>query len=162
LDESSLETYDPKFKMNPPLREKEEVEAIKKHLKAGSIDAISTDHAPHLLLDKDLEFENCANGIVGLETSLGLVITHLVKEKFIDFSRLVELMSLNPARILSLNNKGSLKPGSDADITIIDPLEKWVVDKHKFKSKGRNTPFHGNKLVGKAKKVLVSGGEINL
>ncbi|MBU1167346.1 dihydroorotase [Patescibacteria group bacterium] len=162
LDETLLENYDPKLKMNPPIREKAELEAIKRRLADGTIDAITSDHAPHLLVEKDLEFENCENGIVGLETSLGLVLTFLVHKGIIDYQRMVQLMSHNPAQISGLQNKGTLAPGADADITVIDPEKEWTVNKNAFKSKGRNTPFHGWKLKGRAEKIMIEGHFINL
>lgn len=158
LDEASVEDYDANFKMNPPLREKSEVAAMKKLIKSGVIDAIATDHAPHLPIDKMLEFEDCENGIVGLETSLGLSLTHLVHEKVIDMKRLIELMSTNPAQIMNLHeSKGSIDKGFDGDVTIIDPSKEWKVDKSLFESKGRNTPFDGHKLKGKAVTTIVGG-----
>lgn len=162
LDEASVEEYDANFKMNPPLREKSEVAAMKKLIKNGVIDAIATDHAPHLPIDKMLEFEDCENGIVGLETSLGLSLTHLVHEKVIDMNRLIELMSTNPAQIMNLHeSKGSIDKGFDGDVTIIDPSKEWKVDKSLFESKGRNTPFDGHKLKGKAVTTIVGGKVIH-
>lgn len=161
LSEEFLEGYDANYKMNPPLRSEEHVRAMKTFIKNGTIDAITTDHAPHLPIDKMLEFEDCENGIVGLETSLGLSLTHLVHEKVIDISRLVELMSSNPARIMNLHNrKGKIEKGFDGDLTIIDPKKGWTVDMNTFKSKGRNTPFHGTKLKGKSVAVIVGGNKI--
>ncbi|MBU1119149.1 dihydroorotase [Patescibacteria group bacterium] len=157
LDESYLVDYDANYKMNPPLREKTEVSALKTYLRNGIIDAITSDHAPHLLVDKMVEFEHCENGIVGLETSVGLVLTHLVKERFISLTRMVELMSVNPAKILGFKEKGSLKEGNDGDITLIDENKNWTVDKSTFKSKGRNTPFDGWELSGKAVGVVSQG-----
>lgn len=158
LDETALEGYDSNYKMNPPLRDISHVKAMKAFLKNGVIDAITTDHAPHLPIDKMLEFEDCENGIVGLETSLGLSLTHLVHEKVIDMNRLVELMSSNPARIMKIDDrKGRIEKGYDGDITIIDPKLEWTVDKNLFKSKGRNTPFHNTKLKGKSIAIIVAG-----
>lgn len=161
LTEESLKGYDANYKMNPPLRSEEHVKAMKTFIKNGTIDAITTDHAPHLPIDKMLEFEDCENGIVGLETSLGLSLTHLVHEKVIDMSKLIELMSSNPARIMNLHErKGKIEKGFDGDLTIIDPDKEWIVDMNAFKSKGRNTPFHGTKLKGKAIAVVVGGNKI--
>jgi dihydroorotase len=161
LDETALENYDANFKMNPPLRSNEHVKAMKQFIKNGTIDAITTDHAPHLPIDKMREFEDCENGIVGLETSLGLTLTHLVHEKVIDIQRMVELMSSNPAKIMKIDDrKGRIEKGYDGDLTIFDPEEEWVVDKNAFKSKGRNTPFHGVTLRGRSKAVIVGGKKI--
>jgi len=143
-------------KMSPPLRSRKDVEEIKKGLKEGIIDVIATDHAPHTEEDKGQDILKAANGIVGLETSLGLAMTYLVHTGNIEIKRLIELMSLNPSELLGLN-KGTLKVGKDADITIIDPHKKWTVDKNLFKSKGKNTPFHGMELTGKAVMTIVEG-----
>ncbi|MCG8483230.1 MAG: dihydroorotase, partial [Clostridia bacterium] len=129
-------------KMSPPLRADKDVQAIIKGLADGTIDAIATDHAPHTEEDKNKPLLDAANGIVGLETALGVALTYLVKTEKIDIMRLIELMSLNPAKLLNLD-KGTLKVGSAADITIIDPHKQWTVNKNTFKSKGKNTPFHG-------------------
>lgn len=157
LSEDTLENYDPNFKMNPPLRSKEEVEKMKKMLANGQIDAIVTDHAPHLPIDKMHAFEECENGIVGLETAVGLTLTHLVHEKVIDMKRFVELLSTNPAEILRLKTKGQIAKDFDGDFTIIDLNKKWTVDKSTFKTKGRNTPFDGWEMKGKAVAVVVGG-----
>ncbi len=156
LTDEAVADYDPNTKMNPPLRSKEHVDAIKKALKSGDIDCITTDHAPHLLVEKFKEFDYCANGIVGLETSIPLVMDQLVKKKIIDLKQMVKMMSLNPARILKLD-KGTLSEGADADITIIDPKAEEVIDKNDFESKGRNTPFHGWKFKGMPVMTIVAG-----
>ncbi|WP_129599671.1 dihydroorotase [Anaerophilus nitritogenes] len=145
-------------KMSPPLRTKEDIDEILKGLVDGTIDVIATDHAPHTNSDKDKNIIDAANGIVGLETSLGIALTELVHTKKMTLINLIEKMSTVPAQILKLK-KGSLKVGMDADITIIDLNKEWIVDKNKFFSKGKNTPFHGKKLKGKAVMTMV-GGEI--
>jgi len=157
MTDEAVVGYDANYKMNPPLRPQEHVNAIKKGLRDGTVDCIATDHAPHLLVDKYLEFENCANGIIGLDCSVSLVMTHLVHKKVIDMSRMVELMSTNPAKILNLEKKGHLSVGADADITIIDPKKEAAIDKDKFLSKGRNTPFHGWKVKGVPVYTIVKG-----
>jgi dihydroorotase len=156
LTDEVLETFNPNFKVNPPLREKEDVDAILEALKDGTLDAIATDHAPHTVDDKDQEFDQTPNGMVGLETSVGVALTELVGLKKITFARLVELMSVNPAAILKVPG-GSLKKGQPADITIINPDLRWTVEPGKFCSKGRNTPFAGRKLQGKAVVTIVGG-----
>ncbi|MGN1116194.1 MAG: dihydroorotase [Candidatus Ornithomonoglobus sp.] len=145
-------------KMNPPLRTAEDVAAIKEGLADGTIDCIVTDHAPHHPDEKECEFGLAKNGIVGLETSLGLGIKHLVKEGVLTMSQLIEKMSLNPSRILGIS-KGTLSPGHAADVVIFDPEKEWTVDITKLHSKGKNSPYDGFELFGKPEYVLV-GGEI--
>lgn len=147
--------YDPNTKVNPPLRTEEDKEAVIEGLKNGVIDVIASDHAPHNLAEKEVEFLNSASGISGLETSLGLGLK-LVREKKIKLSRLIELMSTNPARLLGIP-AGSLKPGSPADVTVIDLQANWRVSTKDFKSLGKNTPFEGMELVGRAVKVFIDG-----
>ncbi len=151
LTEKEVLNYNPNAKMNPPLRPEDDRKAMEEYLKSGVIDCIATDHAPHLLVEKYIEFEDCANGIVGLETSLGLALTYF------EPSIIAEVMSRRPAEILKLKSKGHLTPGADADVTIIDPDKSWTVDKNKFKSKGQNTPWDGTKLKGKAFKTIIGG-----
>ena len=151
LTEKEVLSYNPNAKMNPPLRPEDDRKAMEEYIKSGVIDCIATDHAPHLLVEKYVEFENCANGIVGLETSLGLAL------KYFEPLIIAEAMSRRPAEIMKLESKGHLSPGADADVTIIDPKKAWTVDKNKFKSKGRNTPWDGAKLTGKAIMTLVNG-----
>lgn len=157
LTDESLQTYNTNLKVNPPLRSAADVMAIKEGLAAGTLDAIASDHAPHARTDKELEFEYAANGISGLETSLGLSMS-LVNEGVITLPELVTRMSLSPARILNLP-KGTLATGADADITVINPQLKWIVDVKTFSSKGKNSPFQGWELQGKAILTVV-GGEI--
>lgn len=157
LTDEALQTYNTNLKVNPPLRSAADVAAIKEGLADGTLDAIVTDHAPHARTDKELEFEYAANGISGLETSLGLSL-RLVDEGILSLPELIAKMSLNPARILKLP-KGTLETGADADITVINPQLNWTVDVKAFCSKGKNSPFHGWKMRGKAALTIV-GGEI--
>ena len=157
LCDSCCETYDTRTKINPPLRSKEDVEAIKEGLKDGTIDAIATDHAPHGKHEKEIEFENAAFGIIGLETSLALAIINLLNGKVISWKRLVELMSAGPARILSLKNKGSLSPGKDADIAVIDPQMEWVYAKDSIISKSKNSPFIDWRFKGRVTDTIIGG-----
>jgi dihydroorotase len=157
LTDEELQTYNTNFKVNPPLRSADDLKAIKEGLADGTLDAIATDHAPHARTDKELEFEYAANGITGLETSLPLSLC-LVRDGVLTLPQLIGKMSLNPSRILNLS-KGTLKTGADADITVIDPQFKWAVDVKTFHSKGKNSPFHGWKMQGKAVLTIV-GGEI--
>jgi dihydroorotase len=143
-------------KMSPPLRNIEDVEAIKNGLLDGTIDAIATDHAPQTKEDKDKNLEEAANGIIGIVTALGLALTELVHKRKMSLEDLIKRMSYIPAKLLNIP-KGTLKIGKDADITIIDLEKEWVVEVDQFYSKGRNTPFDGWKLKGKAVMTLVSG-----
>jgi dihydroorotase len=141
--------------MNPPLREASDVAAVKSGLADGTIDAIATDHAPHHLDEKDIEFNLALNGIVGLETSLPLSL-RLVEEKALSLAGLVEKMALNPARILGID-RGTLAAGVVADITVIDPERKWQVTAEGLASKSKNSPWLGETLKGCAAYTIVGG-----
>ena len=158
LTEESVLHYNTNAKMNPPLRTKEDVEAVKRSLTDGTIDVISTDHAPHAESEKDAEFDRAPFGIIGLETSLALSL-RLVEEKVISLSELVTKMSLKPAEILNIN-RGHLSEGAYADVTIFDPRIEWVVEKEDLESKSKNSPFLGWKMKGRATDVLVDGRHI--
>ncbi|MDI6615499.1 MAG: dihydroorotase [Syntrophaceae bacterium] len=157
LTDEALRGFSTNCKMYPPLRGAEDVEAIKEGLRDGTIDAIASDHAPHSSVEKDVEFAYAANGIIGLETSLSLSLK-LVLDGILTLPQLIEKMSANPARILRIS-KGSLAPGCDADITVIDLHRAWTVDAGTFRSKSRNCPFDGWDLIGKAIMTIV-GGEV--
>lgn len=146
-----------RFKMNPPLRAKEDVEALRQGLKDGIIEVIATDHAPHAVEEKDRSMAEAAFGIVGLETSAALTYTSLVKTGLISMMDMAEKMSCNPARILGLADKGSVSEGKVADIVIFDPKKEYKIDKETFASKGKNTPFDGYEVTGKVTCTLVSG-----
>lgn len=146
LTDDSLRGYDADFKVNPPLRTMEDIEAIRQGLRDGTIDTIATDHAPHAMSEKMVEFDYAPFGIAGLETAVPLSL-RLVEDGILTLKGLVEKMTLNPARVLGIE-KGRLNIGSDADITIIDINQKVTVDPMKFRSKGRNTPFKGMTLKG--------------
>ncbi|MBN1395124.1 MAG: dihydroorotase [Pirellulales bacterium] len=156
LCDESLRTFDANFKMNPPLRGREHVEAVVAGLCDGTIDAIATDHAPHSKEKKLQDIDRAPFGIVGLETALGLVITKLIVPGRLDWPTAIGKMSLNPARILGLD-KGTLRVGAAADVTIIDPSARWTVDPREFRSKSANTPFAGWELTGRADAVIVGG-----
>ncbi|MFZ0688081.1 MAG: dihydroorotase [Terriglobales bacterium] len=160
LSDEDMLDYDSNFKMNPPLRSVSDREAILAALADGTVDAIATDHAPHALHEKQMEFERAAFGIIGLETALALAITRLHREKHIPLSRIVELFTAGPARCFDLRDRGSLGPGAIADVTIFDPKRKWTFDAAKSKSKSRNTPFDGWQLTGKVVATIVSGNII--
>ncbi len=156
LTEEALIDYDPNTKVNPPLRSNEDLEALKKGLKDGTIDCIATDHAPHAQAEKDVELDQAPFGIIGSETAVALALTELVGKGVLSFEQLVEKMSYNPARILKLD-RGYIAQGSIADITIIDPHKKWVVNKDEFQSKSSNSPFLGMNLTGQVVLTVVSG-----
>lgn len=156
LTEECCATYDTNTKMNPPLRSKEDVDAIKEGLRDGTIDAIATDHAPHTDSEKDVEFEFAPFGIIGLETALSLSVMGLVDKNVLSWSELILKMSVNPARILNIN-RGSLKKGELADIIIIDPAKEYIYKKDSVESKSKNSPFIDWKLKGKTFFVFVGG-----
>jgi dihydroorotase len=155
LTDEAVRGYDTNAKVNPPLRTADDVAAIREGLQDGTVDAIASDHAPHSSLEKDVEFEAAAFGLIGLETSLGLSLK-LVQEGVLTLRQLVAKMSTNPARILGLPG-GTLKVGAPADVTLIDPNRTWTVDAAAFASKGRNCPYHGWTLKGKAVATVVAG-----
>ncbi len=158
LTDEAVMRYNTNAKMNPPLRTAEDVEAIKRSLKENTLDVISTDHAPHSENEKEAEFDKAPFGIIGLETSLALSL-RLVEEKVLSLSDLVRKMSLEPTRILHLKG-GHLSPGAPADITVFDSKKEWVVDKDKFESKSKNSPFIGWKMKGLATDVFCGGRRV--
>jgi len=149
--------YDTNMKMSPPLRSQDHVDAILEGLRDGTIDAIASDHAPHHADEKALEFDEAPFGITGLETSVGLAFERLVRPGIISLERLVELCSTNPARILALHDRGTLRAGARADVTVLDPEFAWTYDVSGSKSKSRNTPFDGYKFTGAAVATIVAG-----
>ncbi len=155
LTEEAVRTFDTNTKINPPLRSEKDVQAIQEGLRDGTIDVIASDHAPHSSLEKDVEYDTAAFGIIGLETSLALTL-RLVSQQVMSLSQAVKKMTANPAAILSLD-KGRLCEGADADITIVDMDQEYTVDVSAFKSKSRNSPFHGWRLKGRVLYTMVSG-----
>ena len=153
-DENIIED-DANYKMNPPLRSRADVEALKEGLKSGIMGMISTDHAPHSKEEKEKSIKNAPFGIVGLETAFALTVTELLGA-YLDMKSLVERMSLTPAKLLK-NGRGTLKEGSVADIVVADINEEYVIDSDKFLSKGKNTPFNGKKVRGKVLYTLCGG-----
>ena len=158
LTEELCADYDTNYKVNPPLRGRKDVEALKQAIAEGLVDALATDHAPHLQSEKELEFLAAPFGIASLECALGLYVKALIEPKVLDWPGLIRLMTVNPAGIIGID-KGTLGRGRQGDVTIIDPDAEWVVDVNQFVSKSRNCPYHGWKLKGKVEKTLV-GGEI--
>ncbi len=156
LTEDRVGAYDTNAKMNPPLRTASDVEALREAVGDGTIDLIATDHAPHHYDEKEREFADAPNGIIGLETALGVVVTSLVESGALDFATLVERMSCSPARVFNLEG-GTLRRGAEADITVFDPAMKWTVDPAEMLSKGRNTPYAGMTLSGRAVCTIVGG-----
>ena len=157
LIDENVGEYDTNFKMNPPLRSAADREAIIVALADGTVDAIATDHAPHALHEKQVEFERAAFGITGLETALGLAITQLHREHKVPLARIVELFTAGPARVFDLHGRGTLARGSFADVTIFDPKKKWTFDGAGSRSLSRNTPFDGWQFMGKVMATIVGG-----
>ncbi|HEV2708166.1 MAG TPA: dihydroorotase, partial [Pyrinomonadaceae bacterium] len=157
LTDEAVEGYDTNYKMNPPLRSREHLEAVLEALRDGTIDAIATDHAPHHADEKALEFDHAPFGITGLETGVALALDRLVHNGVVGLERLVELCSVNPARIFKLEGRGTLKPGAWGDVTILDPDLRWTFDGARAKSKSRNTPFDGWTMQGAPVATIVSG-----
>jgi dihydroorotase len=156
LTEESVEGYNTNAKMNPPLRTAEDVAALQQAVKDGTIDILATDHAPHHYDEKEREFPDAPNGIVGLETALGVNIEYLVKPGIISLATLVERMSCAPARTFKLPG-GSLARDGVADVTVFDPASTWTVEAARFRSRGRNTPYEGRTLTGQAIATIVGG-----
>ncbi|MFN2624181.1 MAG: dihydroorotase [Chthoniobacterales bacterium] len=157
LTDDAIQDFDTNFKMNPPVRGKEDVAALLEGIADGTIEILCSDHAPHAQFEKEVEFDAAPFGIVGLETEVGLFLDLLVhKNKTIELSRLIEMFTVNPARLLQID-AGTLSVGSAADITLINPDLEWTVDAAKFQSMSRNTPFDGWKLKGRAVRTIVAG-----
>lgn len=158
LTDEAVDGYRTEAKMNPPLRSAQDRDAVREGLADGTLDVVATDHAPHHYDEKEAAFDDAPNGIVGLETALGLVYGHLVRGGVFDLPTMVERMSCAPARAFKLPG-GTLRPGSVADVTVFDPEGVWICDPDRFLSKSRNTPFRGWRLQGKARYTVV-GGEV--
>ena len=156
LTEDAVEGYNTNAKMNPPLRTSADVEAIQQAVRDGTIDVIATDHAPHHYDEKEREFADAPNGIVGLETALAVNMTWLVAGGIVDLGTLIDKMSCAPARLFRLAG-GTLRRGAVADVSVFDPEAKWMVDPTLFRSKGRNTPYAGRELRGRVHFTIVDG-----
>ena len=163
LTDEACANYNTDAKMNPPLRTPEDCEAVKQGLKDGTIDCIVTDHAPHAGYEKEVEFDAAPFGILGLETSFPLVYTTLVKEGVLTLSQAIAKMTVEAARVLGLpEGTGTLKPGAEADIAVLDLETVWTIDRNAVQSKSKNTPFHGMEVQGKAVFTVVGGRTIRL
>jgi dihydroorotase len=156
LTDTLIKSFDTDLKVNPPLRTKKDIEALKKGLADGTIDAIASDHAPHSPEEKELEFDYAPSGMIGLETTLGLTITELIETEILSWPKAIAKMTINPARILKIPG-GTFEKGAPADFTVIDPKMKWEVKKDGFKSRSNNSPFIGRKLTGRAVMTIVDG-----
>jgi dihydroorotase len=156
LTDEAVDGYRTEAKMNPPLRTEADVAAVRAGLADGTLDTIATDHAPHHYDEKEAAFADAPNGIVGLETALGVILTRVVGEGVIDLPTMVERMSCAPARAFGLAG-GTRAPGSPADVTVFDPKARWTVDPTRFRSKSRNTPFSGWELEGRPRLTVVEG-----
>ena len=159
LTEEAVRTFDPNTRMKPPLRTKRDTEALLDALVDGTIDCVATDHAPHATAEKEGEFDRAANGIVGLETAVSLLLDRLVRPGLLPLATLVSRLSRDPARLLGLPG-GSLAPGSPADVTILDLDAHVTVDPRAFRSRSRNTPFAGWTLRGAPWKTIVAGAVV--
>ncbi|MCX6826939.1 MAG: dihydroorotase [candidate division Zixibacteria bacterium] len=155
-DEAIGKEFNTNLRVNPPIRTKKDVEAVIEGLIDGTIDCIASDHAPHAAEEKDVEFDQAPPGMIGLETSLGLLKTSLIDKGYLSWADAIRKMTYNPARILKLP-RGTLAIGSVADITVIDPEKKWTVKKENFRSKSKNSPFIGWKLSGKVDYAILAG-----
>ncbi len=156
LTDDYIKTYDTNYKMNPPLRTKADVDEVIKGLKDGTIDCIASDHAPHSPEEKEVEFEFAPNGIIGLETQIGLALTELYHKKVLSLEQIIEKMVINPRKILNIPVP-KIQTGEIANLTILDPDEVWTVDLDNFKSKSRNSPFNKRLLTGRALGVINKG-----
>lgn len=156
LTDELVKTFNTSLKTNPPLRTKKDVLTIKRGLRDGTIDVIATDHAPHSIEEKDVEFDAAPNGMIGLETALSLVISELIDKNVLSWKEAIAKLTINPAKILNLD-LGRIKVGNEADITVIDPKANWVVSPEKLYSKSKNSPFIGKRLKGRAWCTIVGG-----
>ncbi|HEU4397616.1 MAG TPA: dihydroorotase [Actinomycetota bacterium] len=158
LTDDAVRSYDPVFKVNPPLREKTDVEAVRQGLADGTLDAIATDHAPHAREDKEVEWSAAPPGMLGLETALGLAVAELVGPGYLELPAAIERLTAGPARCRRLpGHGGPVTPGAPANLTVLDPAARWTVDRARLASRARNTPFHGRELTGRVVHTLLRG-----
>ncbi|HEV2947382.1 MAG TPA: dihydroorotase [Gemmataceae bacterium] len=156
LTDKCLRSFDSNYKMAPPLRSEQDLQAVIAGLKDGTLEVIATDHAPHAPEKKMRELDQAPNGIIGLETLLPICVMSLIEPGHLTWPQLIEKLTVNPARVLGID-RGTLKPGVKADVTVIDPKVEWTIDPNSFRSKSRNCPFAGWKVRGRAHTVLVNG-----
>lgn len=161
LTDKELRTYDTNLKVNPPLRTEDDIKALKQALKDGTIDIIATDHAPHLQVEKEKEFDYAPFGMIGLETALSIAVTELIDKKVLDWSELIRKLSYNPANILKYD-RGTLKSGSIADLVIIDPNKKWIYKEELIKSKSKNSSFINREMKAKVEQIIINGKLCNV
>ncbi len=159
LADADMIPYDSNFKMKPPLRNRRDIETLVEGIVSGAVDAIATDHAPHAGSEKMQEFEQCPFGILGLETAIGLALEKLVHSGRISLTRMVELFTVGPARILKLN-RGTLRAGAAGDVTVFDTNRRWTYDVNRSLSKSRNSPFHGHEFTGGPVATIVDGAVV--
>jgi dihydroorotase len=158
LTDDTVRSYDPVFKVNPPLREKADVEAVRQGLADGTIDAVATDHAPHAREDKEVEWSAAPPGMLGLQTALGLALAELVGPGYLELPAAIERLTAGPARCRRLpGHGGPVTPGMPANLTVLDPAARWTVDRARLASRARNTPFHGRELTGRVVHTLLRG-----
>ena len=162
LTEDDIIDYDARYKVNPPLRTKEDLNAVIQGLQDGTIDVIATDHAPHTVHEKQLPVQNAPMGIAGFETAMALALTNLVHTKKLSLIDTIRKFTYNPACILNIKNQGNIKTGREANLTVIDVNEEWIMDASKFKSKCRISPFDKMKLKGKVKHTIIKGKIYNI
>jgi dihydroorotase len=158
LTDERLRTFDSNFKMNPPLRTWNDVEAVIGGIKDGTIEILATDHAPHAPEKKMRELDQAPFGIIGLETLVPITTTYLIEPGHLSWSEAIRKLAINPAQLLGIP-KGTLRAGAEADVTLIDPSTTWTIDAARFRSKSRNCPFAGWEVRGRAHTVIV-GGEV--
>jgi dihydroorotase len=156
LTDDAVKTYDTNTKMNPPLRTQEDIDEVYRGLQDGTIDCIASDHAPHSLEEKEAEFEHAPNGIIGLETQVGLALSELLHKKILSLEKLIEKMAINPRKILNIPIP-KFEAGQPANFTILDLDEIWTVDLSKSKSKSKNSPFDKKLFTGRAVAVINKG-----
>src|SRR5262245_9334258 len=156
LTDECLRTFDSNYKMSPPLRTRDDVQALIEGLRDGTLDVLATDHAPHAPEKKMRELEFAPNGIIGLETFLPICVKALIEPGVLTWPQMIEKMTSNPARVLDID-RGTLKPAAVADVTVLDPEEEWTIDPAQFRSKSRNCPFAGWKVRGRAVGVIING-----
>jgi dihydroorotase len=157
LTEEAVGEYNTNAKMNPPLRSEADRAAVLAGILDGSVDCIATDHAPHAIHEKEQEFERAPNGITGLETALGLVLRHLHRQHKMPMSRIISVLSTQPANVLSLRGRGTLAVGAFADVVVFDPAKEWVFRAEASKSKSKNTPFDGWSMLGQVRYTISEG-----